>query len=352
VGINIYGDEAADVVWDPQTNLLYVSKPSTSGGNADTVMAFSPLQLSDAGAVWVYQFPVNSNPDRLALSPDGKYLYVGLDGAGLVQQLVLGGVTPPTAGNTVSIGSDPASGPYYAMDLQISPLDFNTIAVARGIPLATKPATIAQGGVAIYDGTTQRPNVVSPASLPIPPLLDTIQWSLDGSTIYAVNNENASGNLYELAVSPNGVTLASADDHPGLFTIPNLYIHLDPMSGLIYGDDGLIVDPATANVQPSNFLVNGVMTPDVATDTAYFAAHTPADPNVLEYFVYLFNLDTTAPGPTLDLYTLQGIPQHLIRWNNSGDGTSGLAFTTQKFNCVYSPCNVGDGQLYVINLPF
>jgi hypothetical protein len=352
VGINIYGDEASDVVWDSQQNLLYVSKPSTSGANADTVMAFSPRQLTDAAAVWIYQFPLNSNPDRLAISPDGKYLYVGLDGAGSVQQLVLSGAAPPTTGNTVSIGSNPASGPYYAMDLQISPLDFNTIAVARGIPLVSKPATVAQGGVAIYDGTTQRPNIVTPASLPIPPLLDTIQWSVDGSTIYAANNENASGNLYELAVSPNGVTLASADDHPGLFTIPNPYIHLDPINGFIYGDDGLIVDPNTANVQPYNFLVNGVMTPDVSTDTAYFVAHTPADPNVLEYFVYQFDLNTTAPGPTLDLYTLQGIPQHLIRWNNTGDGSSGLAFTAQKFNCVYSPCNVGDGEVYVINLPF
>jgi hypothetical protein len=353
VGISIYGDEASDVAWDPQQNLLYVSKPTTSSGNADTVMAFNLQNLTDAGAVWVYQFPFNSNPDRLALSPDGKYLYVGLDGAGQVQQLVLSGtITPPTAGNTVSIGSDPASGPYYAMDLQISPLDFNTIAVARGIPLVSKPATIAQGGVAVYDGTTQRPKVVSPASSPIPPLLDTIQWSPDGSTIYAANNENASGNLYELAVSSAGVNLAPADDHPGLFTIPNPYIHLDPVSGFIYGDDGLIVDPATANVQPYNFLVNGVMTPDVSTDTAFFVAHTPADPNVLEYFVYQFDLNTTAPGPTLDLYTVQGIPQHLIRWNNAGGLTSGLTFTTQKFNCVYSPCNVGDGQLYVINLPF
>ena len=250
VGINIYGDESADVAWDSQQNVLYVSKPSTASGNADTVMAFIPQQLTDGAAVWIYQFPTNSNPDRLALSPDGKYLYVGLDGAGAVQQLVLSGIAPPTAGNTVSIGSDPVSGPYYAMDLQISPLDFNTIAVARGIPLVSKPATIAQGGVAIYDGTTQRPNIVTPASLPIPPLLDTIQWSVDGNTIYAVNNENASGDLYELAVSPSGVTLASADDHPGLFTIPNPYIHLDPQVGLIYGDDGMIVDPAAGTGQP------------------------------------------------------------------------------------------------------
>jgi hypothetical protein len=239
------------------------------------------------------------------------------------------------------------------MDLQISPLDFNTIAVARGIPLVSKPATVAEGGVAVYDGTTQRPNVVTPASLPVPPLLDTIQWSVDGSTIYAANNENASGNLYELAVSPTGVTLAAADDHPGLFTIPNPYIHLDPQAGLIYGDDGLIVDPAAGNAQPvQSFLVNGVMTPDVSANAAYFVAHPPLDPNVLEYFVYQFNLYPVSPGPTLDLYALQGIPQHLIRWNNAGDGTSGLAITTQKFNCVYSPCDVGDGRLYVINLPF
>jgi hypothetical protein len=354
VGINIYGDEAADVVWDPQQNLLYVSKPSTSSANADTVMAFSPQQLTDAAAIWIYQFPVNSNPDRLAISPDGKYLYVGLDSAGSLQQLVLsGGTTIPTAGNTVSIGTNSASRPYYAMDLQISPLDSNTIAVARGIPLVSKPATVAQGGVAIYDGTVQRPNIVTPASLPIPPLLDTIQWSVDGSTIYAANNENASGNLYELAVSPTGVTLAGADDHPGLFTIPNPYIHLDPKVRLIYGDDGQIVDPTAGNAQPvQSFLVNGIMTPDSAANAAYFVAHPPLDSNELEYFVYQFDLYPVSPGPTLDLYTVQGIPQHLIRWNNSVDLSTGLAFTTQKFNCVYSPCNVGDGQLYVIDLPF
>jgi hypothetical protein len=237
------------------------------------------------------------------------------------------------------------------MDLQISPLDDNTIAVARGIPLANRPATIAKGGVAIYDGTTQRPQVVQPTTLSVPVLLDTIQWSADGTRIYGANNENASGNLYELTVTPLGVTLTSADNYPGVFTIPNPYIHL--ASGFIYGDDGLIVDPVNPLTRVQDFLVNGIMTPDLTLPaTAYFVAHPPADRNVLEYFVYQFDLNTTAPGPTLDLYTLQGIPQHLIRWNNSGDGSSGLAFTTQKFNCVYSPCNVGDGQLYVIDLPF
>ena len=174
----------------------------------------------------------------------------------------------------------------------------------------------------------------------------------DGTTIYAANNENASGNLYELAASSTGVTLSAADDFAGVFAIPNLYIHFDTATQLIYGDDGQIVNPASPTTTPGqSFFVNGIMTPDDSTSTAFFVAHPANDQNVLEYYVYSFNLTTTAPGADLDLYSVQGIPQHLIKWNDSSDGTSGLAFTTKKFNCLYSPCTVGDGRLYVIFLP-
>jgi hypothetical protein len=353
VGMNIYFDESADVVWDSNFNLLYVSKPSTSTKNADTIMAFSPKALTDAGAIWIYKLPTGSNPDRLAFSPDGKYLYVGLDGTGTVQQLVISGASSaPTAGTAIPLGSDATYGPYYAMDMQVSPLADTTIAVARGVPPSSGSPTLALGGVAIYDGATPRPSTVTPSSATPAALLDTIQWTPDGSTIYAANNELATGNLYELAVSPSGVTLPSGDNLPGIFTIPNLYIHLDATSGIIYGDDGLLVNPGpgTATVT-GDVLTNGIMTPDVSTNTAFFVAHPPDDPNVLEYYVYTFDLTTTAPGPDLDLFQVEGIPQHLIKWNNSSNGTSGLAFTTKKFNCLYSPCTVGDGRLYVIDLP-
>ena len=132
VGMNIYFDESADVVWDSKFNLLYVSKPSTSTNNADTIMAFSPLHLTDASAIWIYQLPTGSNPDRLAFSPDGKYLYVGLDGNGTVQQLAISGASSaPTAGNTIMLGSDPTYGAYIALDMQVSPLS-DTTSLWRG----------------------------------------------------------------------------------------------------------------------------------------------------------------------------------------------------------------------------
>jgi hypothetical protein len=207
------------------------------------------------------------------------------------------------------------------------------------------------GGVAIYDGTTQRPNVVGPSSVPgNTALLDTLQWSADGNTIYAANNENTTGDLYVLDVSASGVALASGGDHTGIFTTPNLFIHLDAASGLLYGDDGLEVDPTVPKVN-FNAFVNGIMTPDHAGSKAYFVSHPDSDPNQLEYFVGEFDLATLTPGASLDLYMVQGIPQHLVRWNNSSDGTHGVAFTTKKFNCLYSPCNVGTGRLFVIDWP-
>jgi trimeric autotransporter adhesin len=353
VGMNVYFDESADVVWDSRFNLLYISKPSTAQHSQDSIIAFSTRTgLNDAAAIWIYKLPAGSNPDRLALSADGKYLYVGLDGSGTVQQLTItGATTAPTAGNTINLGTDPQYGAYYALDMQIMPLSNTTIAVTRGVPSGSGSPARAIGGLAIYDNGTQRPQVVGPSATPSSDaLLDTLQWSADGKTIYAANNENASGDLYQLPVTASGVTLPAANDHAGIFNIPNLYIHLEGTSGWLYGDDGVVLDPASAAVK-GNTLANGVMTPDASTHTAFYVAHPSADPNVLEYYVLSYDLTSVAPGPSLDLYQVQGIPQHLIRWNNSSDGTQGLAFTTQKFNCLYSPCNVGDGRLYIIDLP-
>lgn len=348
VGMNIYFDEASDVVWDAKNNLLYVSKPSTATNSKDAVIALSPsLGLNDKTAIWICQLPAGSNPDRLALSADGKYLYAGLDGANAVQQLAINGASAPTVGSTISLGSG-SYGPYYAMDLMVSPATDTTIAVARGVAPSTSGLTaLALGGVAIYDGTTQRPQTVG-WSTANPLLLDTLQWAANGSTIYAANNENADGDLYTLTVSATGVALAS--DTRAIFTVPNLFIHLDATSGLLYGDDGLQVNPAipqVANSAPAN----GILAVDHPGGNVYMVSQPSGDTNQLEFFVDQFSLPNLAKGASLDLYQVQGIPQHLIRWNNSSDGTSGLAFTTRKITCAYSPCTVADGRLYVINWP-
>ena len=340
VGMNVFFGEVNDLAWDSARNILYISEPGTSTKNPNMVVAIDPIALT---ILWSYAPGAGSEPDRLALSADKKYLYVGLDGKGTVQRLTLGNQTA-VPDISIPLGADPNLGPYYAMDLQVDPVDSNTIAVARGI-LPSISIVQAQGGIAIYDGTTQRPSIVTPTTQPTNVLIDTIQWSGDGTAIYAANNENFQADFYQLAVSAAGVTLVS--DHPGYFPTPNLRVHFDGTTKLLYGDDGLIVNPAAAT-QVGNFVSSGIMVPDSTLGNAYFVGQSAADVQTVAYEIESFNLTNFTPVAQLHLYQVEGVPQHIVRW-----GTNGLAFATKKLtNCVISPCNIQDGRLYIVYGPF
>ncbi|HEY1576437.1 MAG TPA: hypothetical protein VGF82_05110 [Terracidiphilus sp.] len=340
VGMNIFFGEVNDLQWDSARNTLYISQPGTSTKNPDTVIAIDPISLA---VLWTYSPGSGSEPDHLALSADGKYLYVGLDGKGTVERLVLGNQTA-TPDISIPLGSDSNLGAYYAMDVEVDPVQSTTIAVARGIPPSVSIVQ-AVGGVAIYDNATQRANVITPTTQAGDVLLDTIQWSLDGTQIYAANNENFDGDFYQLGVSATGVSLVS--DHAGFFPVPNLRIHLDSTTKLLYGDDGLVVNPSTA-AQAGNFVSSGVMVPDATLGNAYFVGQSAADVQTVAYEVESFNLTNFNPVAQLHLYQVEGVPQHIVRW-----GSNGLAFATKRVtNCVISPCTIQDGRLYVIYGPF
>jgi hypothetical protein len=352
VGMGIFFSQVNDAVWDGPRNILYITQPSANPSsvvkNPDTVIAIDPISLS---VQWTYQAAAGSYPDRLALSNDGKYLYVGLDGAGTVQQLILGNPAGPSRGVTIPLGSDASYGPYWAMDLQASPVDSGTIAVARGVS-PVNSSVIALGGVALFDGATRRAASVS-WTAQHPYLLDTLQWSVDGSTIYAANNENASGDLYTLDVDQSGVSLKS--DTTGVFNNPNLYIHLDSQTGKLYGDDGVVIDPANP-LPVSSFQSSGVMVPYPADTKAYFVSQPSTDFGTVTYLLQSFDINSLDAVEELPLYLVSGIPQHIIRWHqalSNQPAVDGLVFTTRReVNCIYSPCSVGDGRMYVIFLPF
>lgn len=336
VGINIFFGEVNDLVWDPARKLLYVSEPGSSSKNPNSVVAIDPVTLVQKAT---FSAGAGAEPNRLALSDDGKYVYVGLDGKGTVQRLLLPGLT---ADITITLGSDPQLGNYHALDLQVAPGAPKTIAVSKG---ASNSIIIAQGGIAIYDDAVQRPTVVTPTTQPQNVLIDTLQWGTDATAIYAANNENASGDFYQLAVNASGVTLVS--DSVNFFPVPNSRIHFDRGNAMLYGDDGLAVNPVAAT-QVGNFVSSGAMVPDSGIGNAYFVGQPTSQNGTVGYLVQSFNITAFTPVSTLSLYNVQGVPQHMIRW-----GTDGLAFNTAKItNCVVSPCNTGDGRLYILSGPF
>lgn len=338
VGINIYYGEVNDVVWDAARNILYISSPTTSTQNPNTVLAIDPTTLV---VKYTFTAPANAQPDKLALSDDAKYLYVGLDNAGTVQRLTLPSLAPDIS---IPLGQAQGVGSYYALDLQVAPGQSSTIAVARGVSSQSNIVT-AQGGVAIYDDAVQRPAVITPTTQAGDVLLDTIQWGADATVLYAADNENASGDFYQLSVSPNGVALAS--DSPNYFPIPNLRIHFDTTNKLLYGDDGIAANPVGPALV-GNFVSTGIMVPDSTIGDAYFVGQPTSASGTVTYILQSFNLAAYTPISRVYLSQIEGQPEHLIRW-----GANGLAFNTQKItNCISTPCNTGDGRLYILSGPF
>jgi hypothetical protein len=347
VGINLYFGLVNDLVWDSTRGVMYISESDTSpaADHPNTVRAIDPLNPTVNHGI--YTPPANSEPNRLAISDDWKYLYVGLDNQNTVVRLTLPLSNPTTTPDiTIPLGGATTLGSFSALDLQVAPGQSHVIAVARGKNAASGTVQ-AQGGVAVYDDAVQRPLVVSPTTQAGDVLIDTIQWGADATVLYAANNENLGGDLYQLSVSANGVTLVS--DSGNVFPPPNLRIHFDRGNKLLYGDDGLVYNPALAT-QVGNFVAQGIMVPDSTIGDAYFVGQATANGGTLNYLVQSFNVNPVPllSGPTrITLNPLQGVPQHLIRW-----GSNGLAFNTKSVTtCTVKPCP-GPGQLYILSGPF
>src|SRR5207253_2244655 len=92
-----------DLVYDQRTQKLYASVPSSAGAMGNSVAMIDPV----SGKVGPFTF-VGSEPGKLALSDDGKYLYVGLNGAAAVRRVDLAQQQPDLQ---FSLGSSQYTGP-------------------------------------------------------------------------------------------------------------------------------------------------------------------------------------------------------------------------------------------------
>lgn len=332
----IYFGEVKDVAWDSINQLFYASVPSDSTKSANKILVINPKSANPSLPKLLLSAPSGGDPDRLAISDDGQFLYVGLDGLGSVARYALPLTSTSTPDLTVSLGVNSTGVAFYALDLQVAPGAPGTIAVARGIKSLINPAL--GGSVAVYDGTVQRTSVEAGA------LIGAIQWGASATVLYAADNEGPGGDFYQLDVSSGGVTLRN--DNPNYFPSPNIRIHFDAVNGVLYGDDAAVVNPVTAT-KLASFGANGIMVPDSGLGLAYFLGQSTSQVGTVSYTLQSFDLATAASIKAITLYSIAGAPQHLIRW-----GTNGLAFSTGK---IVNPLNSSissTGGLYILTGPF
>jgi DNA-binding beta-propeller fold protein YncE len=281
-----------DIIYDPNTRKIYASTPGSPG----TIVQIDPVTRTVGPSI-----PVGNEPKKLALSDNGQYLYIGLDGEGAVQRVDLLSQTP---GPKFSLGSD-ATGSLFVEDMEVLPGNPTAVAISRQY----KSASPRHAGVAIYDNGVQRPNIT-----PGHTGSNVIEFSQSASTLYGLNNETTEFGFRRMAVDASGVTVADVfTTLPGDLTF---WFGVDMKfdGGLVYTTSGGVVDPVARMILgtftlPTTF--GNLVKPDVSVGRVFIQSGTTLrafDPVTRQQVASLEIPSLSGPGPY----------SSLIRWGGKG----------------------------------
>ena len=98
-----------DIIYDSFSRKIYASVPSSAGLYGNSITVIDPFSGATGPSVYI-----GSEPNKLALSHDGEYLYIGLDGAAAVRRFH---IPTLTAGLQFTLGSDPYDGLFFVEDM-------------------------------------------------------------------------------------------------------------------------------------------------------------------------------------------------------------------------------------------
>ena len=287
---------ANDLIYDSARQRIYASVPSRAGaGQGNTITAINPA----TGALGPSVF-VGSEPGKLALSGDGRYLYVALDGAAAVRRVDAATLTP---GLQFVLGNDPYFGPYYVDDMEVVPGAPGSVATSRR-RAAVSPS---HGGVAVYDDGVMRPVVTESHTGS-----NEIEFGSDGARLYGLSTESDLG-FRRMEVAPAGVTVL--DVTPNLLSRHNARMVMD--TGRIHFSSGQTIDPETRQIigtysTPSAFTT--LVRPAVDSGRVFF---------LTDDTLRTFDAATFVPLGVTHIADVSGNPLRLIRV-----GPAGLAFST------------------------
>ena len=280
---------ANDLIYDSHSGLLYASVPSEAGDLGNTVTAIDPERGEIVSSVFV-----GSEPGTLAVSGNGQFLYVGLDGAAAIRQVSLPSLT---AGLQFTVGNDPSFGPLRAEDIEVQPGSPNVIAVSLWRPSVSP----RHGGVAIFDNGVRRPALTQEHTGS-----NRIEFSANPGVLYGYNNETTEFGFRTLQVNAQGVF--EVDVTEGLINGFSVDIEYD--SGFVFATSGEVVNPV-ASALHGTFSVGfaRAVLPEVSKDQVLFLTETG-----IETFRFsTFTLIGSTPLPV----EVSGDPRRLVRWGST-----------------------------------
>ncbi len=309
------------MVYNPVNGLFYLSVPSTAGlpyGNS--IVSVDPM----TGALGT-PIPIGSEPDKLSLTEDGRYLWVSWYGGTNISKVDL------VAGNVAYVFST-ALGEYsiaHTSSVGAIPGEPDSVIVSNYLDYYSQQSYPAACSTSIYDGGVLRgsPNGnCSMWSITADPTLDKV---------FGYGPSPTNTGLFILAYNASGITYYE----PGASDSTYTQIHACEMAlagGIVYTNGGSFFNANTNATQgffppPNTQYTNLGQGGSIAIDPGLGGAYILETPTSTTAQVDVYNLadqiniaaapipSTLIANPASDL----GSGNCLSRW-----GTDGLAFRT------------------------
>ena len=305
-----------DIIYVPQKDRIYATVPSTSTDPTyrNRLIVVNPY----FGRIEASYF-VGSDPTTLAVTNDGKFLYIGLQGAPSYTKFDL---TTNTVVQTYSLGNGAnITDPAYVEQIQTIHNAPNTVVIAR----RNSCCSPRHEGVVAYDNGIRRLN-----NSPGHSGANTIAATEDSTVIWGYNNETTEFALRKLRLSSTGIAVEGT--YSGL--IEGFGSRIKYYDGRLYATTGAVVDvKGTTPMKIGKFNITGFYGRDLVVDTV--AAFFAMGGNPVR--LIKFDKTTFTEVDSKDIPNVNGDVRKLVQWGESSNLR--FAFSTTEAIIIMGQCN-------------
>src|SRR4029079_6882884 len=278
----------SDLIVDQSTHLIYASVPGGVLTRGNSITQSEPV----AGTIGA-SIPVGSDPNKLAISDNNQFIYVGLDGEGGVRRF---DIATQSAQLRFQLGVTQFNGPMFVSDMEVLPGTPGSVAISRRFSNLSPD----HAGVAIFDNGVQRPTTTNVHV----GTANRIEFSASPSLLYGANTQDTGLQLWRLSVTPEGVSFANR-----ITGVQSEFGDIEFEGGLLYHTIGRVFDPEAgttigtyAGMSFPFFIGPNSVVVDSPNNRVYFLGGGAPDPGVSGTAkVYEFNKTTFALVATYNI---------------------------------------------------
>jgi DNA-binding beta-propeller fold protein YncE len=272
--VNVVRLSSNNLIFDPTRNVLWATISNQSTGSTNVFPDKSLVAINPVNGLTSDPIPINdlTIERSIAISPDGRYLYIGLYTPSELLRVDLS--SEPYTTTRIHLGTNPSGQAMYAQDIEVLNGDGTSFLMTGAYDHAA----------VVFDGSIPRPIRTAQYSV------SRIERTASPSLYVGYNNytfPTATFATTKLSVTPSGVSIIQTNSS----LIVSYAVELRGSGNLVLSNSGRLVDTSTFTVR-ADLGISGIPCLDFENSRAYLLNGST---------LYAFNTTTGSPAGTFSL---------------------------------------------------